>query len=92
MTEVLKTLFPFWSISAEWWPCRAIAPIVEGLAKDYVGKIAVFKMNVDENYRRPRPSSVTKIPTLLNGGRQKVNQLIGSVPRGALEDFVKTAL
>ncbi len=94
-TEVLKNPLPvlidFW---AEWCgPCRALTPTVEALAKDYAGKVAVFKMNVDENQTTPSQFGIRSIPTLLlfKGG-QKVNQVIGAVPRSALEDMIKKAL
>ena len=53
--DVLKSeqpvLVDFW---AAWCgPCRALAPIVDELAKDYNGKIKVGKMDVDRN--RPPP-------------------------------------
>jgi len=93
--EVLQSTSPvlvdFW---AEWCgPCRALAPTIEALAKDYQGKVKVFKMNVDENQNIPAQFGIRSIPTvMLFKGGQKFDQVIGSVPRGTLEELVKKAL
>ena len=93
--EVLKNPLPvlidFW---AEWCgPCRALTPTVEALAKDYAGKLAVYKMNVDENQTTPIHFGIRSIPTLLlfKGG-QKIDQVIGAIPRSALEEMVKKGM
>lgn len=74
----------FW---ASWCgPCRAIAPILEELAKQYAGKIRVGKVNVDEHQELAVQYGVLNIPTLvfLKGG-QEVDRVVGVVPRLQLE-------
>lgn len=93
--EVIKaqtpTLVDFWAV----WcgPCRAIAPTVEALAKEYKGKIKVGKMNVDDHQQVPQKYEIRSIPTLLifKGGNV-VGQIVGNVPRAKIEDAIKKVL
>jgi len=85
--EVLQSSTPvlvdFW---APWCgPCRAIAPVVEELAREYEGKLKVVKMNVDDNPGTPNKYGVRGIPTLLliEGGQVK-EQLVGAQPKARL--------
>ena len=57
----LPVLVDFW---APWCgPCRQLSPIVDEVAKDFAGKIEVFKCNVDENPEVPSKHMVRGIPT-----------------------------
>ncbi|MCL4420481.1 MAG: thioredoxin [Candidatus Thermoplasmatota archaeon] len=74
----------FW---AEWCqPCRFVSPIVEELARDYSGKAAFGKLNVDENPLVSNQFMIRSIPTIMffKKGRL-VDSQIGAVPRGVLE-------
>jgi thioredoxin 1 len=67
-------------------PCRFVSPIIEEIARDYTGKIAFGKINVDQNPRVATQYSIMSIPTILvfkNG--QLVDRIIGAMPRERLE-------
>ncbi|MDB4970602.1 MAG: trxA [Myxococcales bacterium] len=84
-------LIDFW---APWCgPCRAIAPVVEQLAKEYAGKVRMVKVNIDDNPRVPTQYDVRSIPTLLLFKEGKVvGQIVGAVPKPKIEELVKKAL
>lgn len=93
--EVLQSEIPvivdFW---ATWCaPCKAIAPLVDAVADEYVGKVKVGKVNVDENQATPAKFNVRGIPTLiLFKGGVVVEQIVGAVPKSQLEAMIAKAL
>lgn len=67
-------------------PCRAIAPVVEELAKEYSGKVVFGKLNVDDNPETAEKFGIRAIPTLLvmkNG--DEVDRIVGVLPKNQLE-------
>jgi len=46
-------------------PCRMVAPIIEELSRDYVGRILFGKLDVDENREVSIQYDIMSIPTLL---------------------------
>jgi len=82
--EVLKSdtpvLVDFW---AEWCaPCRMVSPIVAELAEEYVGKMKVGKLNVDDYGELAAKYNIQGIPTLLMfKDGEVVEQMVG-VPQG----------
>ncbi len=93
--EILKSDIPalvdFW---ASWCaPCRAIAPIVEGMAKNYADKVKVAKLNVDENPSTPGKYGVRGIPTLiLFKDGEVVDQVVGAVPKSQIVNLIEKVL
>ena len=93
--EVLQceqpVLVDFWAV----WcgPCKAIAPILEGVATTYAGKLKVAKVNVDENGAIPSRYSIRGIPSLLffKGGKV-ADQIVGFVPQEVIEEKIKRLL
>lgn len=92
--EVLKSPTPvlvdFWAI----WcgPCKALAPTVETLAKDYAGKVKVCKVDVDHNPNNAAQFGIRSIPTLMLFHQGKmVGQLVGNVPRPNIEQLLGKA-
>ena len=73
----------FW---APWCgPCRAIAPTLEALGQEYAGRVAIAKVNVDEQPVLASRYQVRSIPTLLFIKEGKVvDQLVGAVPKAQL--------
>ena len=90
--EVLRSeqpvLVDFWAV----WcgPCKAIAPIVDGVAQAYSGKLKVAKMNVDQCGATPSRYNIRGIPTLLFFKDGKIaDQVVGYVAQDVIEEKVK---
>jgi thioredoxin 1 len=87
----VPVLVDFW---AEWCgPCRAIAPMLEDLAKDYAGRVKVVKLNIDDNQNSAVKYNVRSIPTLLLFKNGKVEGTeIGAKPKSAFAQMLDRAL
>jgi len=93
--EVLKSNIPvlvdFWAV----WcgPCRMIHPIIEELAQEYDSRLKVARLDVDKNNQTASQYRIMSIPSLLFFKKgEKVDQIIGAVPKQQLADRIESLL
>jgi thioredoxin 1 len=70
---------------ADWCrPCRLVAPIMDELAKEYQGKVRIFRVNTDEEKELASLFRINSIPAVMlipkNGQPQMA---VGSQPKDA---------
>ncbi|MCK5576937.1 MAG: thioredoxin [Dehalococcoidales bacterium] len=93
--EVIKSSLPvLLDLWAPWCgPCRMVAPVIEGLAEKYEGRVKFCRLNVDENPQTAVRYSIMSIPTLLffKDG-QVADTVIGAVPERTLQPKIDALL
>lgn len=84
-------LVDFW---APWCgPCKMLAPVVEEVADEYVGKAKICKLNTDEHHEAAVEFGINAIPTviLFNGG-QIAKKWVGLVKKTDITDAIDELL
>jgi thioredoxin 1 len=81
-------LVDFW---AEWCgPCKSLAPALEDASNDLSEKIAVYKLNIDENPVAPQKYGVRGVPTIVffrNG--EEAGRQVGLLPKSKLYEKIE---
>ena len=89
--EVLQSEVPVLiDFFADWcMPCKMFAPIFEGVADDYEGKVKFVKVNIDESPELAQKYLVMSIPTLkLVKGEELLGNFVGAMSGEELEEWL----
>lgn len=85
--EVIASDIPaavdFWSATCP--PCQVMGGLLNEIGPDYVGRVNIFKLNVNQNPEITGRYMVRSIPTLIlfRGGRE-VDRIVGLMPLNQL--------
>ncbi|HEX2961631.1 MAG TPA: thioredoxin [Ignavibacteriales bacterium] len=79
---------------ADWCgPCKMVAPILEELAKEYEGKINIYKIDTEAEQELAAVFGIRSIPSLLfcpKGDKPQMAQ--GALPKDVLKDAIEKVL
>jgi thioredoxin 1 len=74
-------------------PCRMMSPRLEELAKEYAGKIVVYKVDTDAEQMLSQSLGISSLPTLLFiPAKGKPTASMGAIPKESLVKAVKEVL
>lgn len=80
-------LVDYW---AEWCgPCKMIAPILDEVSSEYVDKLKIAKLDVDQNQATSMKYGIRGIPTLmLFKDGQMTSMKVGAIPKGKIAEWL----
>lgn len=79
---------------ADWCgPCRQLSPVLDELAKEYSGKLTIYKVNVDNERGLATFFGIRSIPTLLFiPMKDKPQRSLGALSKTELKGIIKDVL
>ena len=79
---------------ADWCgPCKAVAPVLEELSKEYDGKLSIYKIDTDKEQELSALFGIQSIPTLLFipvDGAPMMQR--GAIPKKAFQQVIEERL
>ena len=74
-------------------PCKAMAPTLEDVAREYAGEIKIVKVDIDQSPNIAKTYEIRSVPTfVLLGGGKIVERLSGVQTRSAMAQLFDNAL
>ncbi len=79
---------------ADWCgPCKMVEPILEELAKEYEGKLRIYRVNTDQEQELAGVFGIRSIPSLLFIPLNEQPQMaVGALPKDAFKQAIKEVL
>lgn len=79
---------------ADWCqPCKMVAPVLEDLAREYAGKIMIYKVNTENEQELASVFGIQSIPTLLFVPKDGQPQAaMGALPKQTFEKVIQDVL
>lgn len=79
---------------ADWCgPCKMVAPVLEGLSKEYAGKVDIYKVDTEKEQELASIFGIRSIPSILFVPLNAQPQMAtGALPKNAFEEAIKEVL
>jgi thioredoxin 1 len=80
--------------SASWCgPCKALAPTIDKLAAEYAGKIAIYKVDIDNAQDAASNFNISSVPTcVFFKGTKEVDRFSGALVVRSIKTYIEKVL
>jgi thioredoxin 1 len=79
---------------ADWCgPCRMVTPVLEDLAKEYNGKLDIYKIDTEDQQELASMFGIRSIPSILFVPKEGQPQMsVGALPKETIKEAIKNVL
>lgn len=73
-------------------PCKALSPVIEQMAQKYAGKVAFYKVDIDQASAVSNAYGIESIPTLFFCNQGSIERITGAPSEEDLEKAIQSML